>query len=122
MDVPAYVGQLLDEWERRDAAVGSGALVQADATRHLLADTNLSVLDSPEAVAAWIQAHGPTTLPVQEPTDDLAELRRTGGVDPGISPEEWDRRWAAYEAPEKELDLANSQVSWGSRSKSTSDQ
>jgi hypothetical protein len=70
---------------------------------------DLSLLNSPEAVVAAIRARGPGKSPVQEATADLVELLRTGGVAPGISSEEWDRRWAGYEAQQKALERADTE-------------
>jgi len=103
MDLPTYVRRLLGDDDR-----GEGK------TQPVLVDVAESVSNSRwpgslEAVVTAIRDRGPDRTMVQEETADLAELLRSGGVDPGISSEEWDRRWAAYEAEQKAQDLADTE-------------
>lgn len=107
MDVPTYVRFLLGDEDRgevpsRDA--GAGLAVGPQPASDVADD---SWLDVPEAVVAAIRARGTVRSPIQEATADLAELLQTGGVDPGKAPADWDRRWAAYEARQNALDLAD---------------
>jgi hypothetical protein len=109
MDLPTYVRVLLEDEDPgrvpNRKAEPSPTVWQGPPP---LAD-DLAWRDSPAAVVAAIRARGVGRSPVQEATADLAELLRTGGVDPGISPAEWDRRWADYEARQKARDLADTE-------------
>jgi len=109
MDVPTYVRLLLGDEDHGEDQSRNPDPDQAVVRQPPPLAADLSLLDSPEAVAAAIRGRGPGKSPVQEATADLAELLRTGGVDPGISSEEWDRRWVAYEAQQKALDLADTE-------------
>lgn len=107
LDVQTYVRLLLGDQAPAETHSRDRELDQDVARQRPSPDDNLSWLDSPETVVAAIRARRPGRSPVQEAVADLAELLRTGGVDPGMSPAEWDRRWAAYEARQKALDLAD---------------
>ena len=93
MDLPTYVRCLLGDDER--GGEGETQLVLPD---FVDSEPSPGWPGSLEAVVAAIQARVPDRTMVREATADLAVLLRNGGADPGMAPEEWDRRWAAYEA------------------------
>lgn len=109
MDVQTYVRMLLGDEDRAEAQVMDSHSHRPGAGQPPTRDDDLSWLDSSEAVVATIRARRRGPFPVQEATADLAALLRSGGVDPGIAPAEWDRRWAEHEARQKELDLADAE-------------
>ena len=110
LDIQTYVLVLLGEDDPAGVQLRNPDTDQAVVRQPPTRDDDLSWLDSPEAVVATIRARGAGPFPVQEANADLAALLRTGGVDPGMSPADWDRRWAAYEARQKELDLADAET------------
>ena len=50
----------------------------------------------------WVKAQGPLGGIKRAAKETPDESFLEGGVDQGMSPEEWNRRWAAYEAEMKE--------------------
>jgi hypothetical protein len=109
MDVQTYVRLLLGDHDSAKTRSRDPEPNQEVVRQLPSPDDDLSWLESPGAVVATIRTRGPGRSPVQEATADLAELLRSGGVDPGISPAEWDRRWAEYEARQKARDLADTE-------------
>lgn len=107
IDVETYFRQLLGDKIPGETGPCDVDPRHASRAQSPLAVADISWLDSTKAVVAAIQARGPGQVPVQEATANLAQLLQNGGVDPGISPAEWDRRWAAHEARQKSLDLAD---------------
>jgi hypothetical protein len=109
IDLPTYVRQLLDDANHIEKPALGATSDRSDPREAPSAVADLPDLDSPEAVVAWIRSHGPIRTPAQEPTGNLADYLRTGGIDPGMTPEEWDRSWAESEAQQKAIDLARSE-------------